>query len=61
MPGHLLIEIKFLFMREKVKDPGRIRHMLDAARLLANEIPIHTLDSVQENKISLMPHFCMHS
>ena len=38
-------------MREKIKDPGRFSHMLDAARLLADEIPIHTLDSVQENKI----------
>ena len=38
-------------MREKVKDPGRIRHMLDAARILSEETPKHSLDSIQKDRI----------
>ncbi|MDE6017745.1 MAG: DUF86 domain-containing protein [Muribaculaceae bacterium] len=38
-------------MREKVKDPGRIRHMLDAAKILSEEIPKHSLDSIQKDRI----------
>lgn len=38
-------------MREKVKDPGRIRHMLDSALILTEETPKHTLDSIQTDRI----------
>lgn len=38
-------------MRETVKDSGRIRHMLDAARILAEEAPKHSLDSVRDDRI----------
>ncbi len=38
-------------MREKIKDPGRIRHMLDAARILVEETPAHSLESIQKDRI----------
>lgn len=38
-------------MREKVKDPGRIRHMLEAARILSEEAPKYSLDSIQKDRI----------
>ena len=38
-------------MREKVKDPGRIRHMLDSALILTEETPKHTLDAKQTDRI----------
>ena len=38
-------------MREKVKDPGRLQHMLEAARILEVETPKHSLESFQEDRI----------
>lgn len=38
-------------MREKIKDPGRLRHMLEAAIILSEEAPKHSLDSIQNDRI----------
>lgn len=39
-------------MREKIKDPGRLQHMLEMALLLEQEIDKHSLESIKENKIA---------
>ncbi len=38
-------------MRETIKDPGRLRHMLDAALILNDELPRHSLDSIRNDRI----------
>lgn len=38
-------------MREKIKDPGRLQHMLEMAVLLEQEKEKHTLESIKENKL----------
>lgn len=38
-------------MREKIKDPERIYHILEAARILKEEAPNHSLESIKNNRI----------
>ena len=38
-------------MREKIKDPGRIQHMLEMALLLNEEFPKHSLESIKADRI----------
>ena len=38
-------------MREKVKDPGRLRHMLEMALLLKEEKEKHSLESIKDDKL----------
>lgn len=38
-------------MREKIKDPERIRHILEAAQILYEEAPKHSLESISNNRI----------
>lgn len=38
-------------MREALKDPGRIHHMLEMAELLESEKSKHSLQTIQEDKI----------
>ena len=38
-------------MREKVKDPERLSHMLEAAQILSEEAPKHTLEEIIKDKI----------
>ena len=40
-------------MREKIKDPGRLQHMLDMALLLDQEKEKHSLDEVSFTKIKM--------
>ena len=39
-------------MREKIKDPGRLQHMLEMALLLEQEKDKHSLDSIKEDKLA---------
>ena len=39
-------------MREKIKDPGRLRHMLEMAILLEQEKERHSLESIKEDKLA---------
>ena len=39
-------------MREKIKDPGRLQHMLDMALLLEQEKEKHSLESIKEDKLA---------
>ena len=39
-------------MREKIKDPGRLQHMLEIALLLEREKDKHSLDSIKEDKLA---------
>ena len=38
-------------MREKIKDPGRLQHMLEMALLLEQEKDKHSLESIKEDKL----------
>lgn len=38
-------------MREVIKDPGRISHMLDAAIILRDKAPKHSLKEIKEDQI----------
>ncbi|MDE7153811.1 MAG: DUF86 domain-containing protein [Muribaculaceae bacterium] len=38
-------------MREKVKDPERLRHILEAAQILSEEAPKHSLEGVKNDRI----------
>ena len=38
-------------MREKIKDPGRLRHMLEIALMLEQEKDKHSLESIKEDKL----------
>ncbi|MDE6266806.1 MAG: DUF86 domain-containing protein [Muribaculaceae bacterium] len=38
-------------MRERLKDPGRIQHMLDMAIMLEHERSRHTIEDIQNNSI----------
>lgn len=38
-------------MREPLKDPGRLRHMLEMAELLEREKARHSLKAIQEDRI----------
>lgn len=38
-------------MREKIKDPERIRHILEAAQILYEEAPKHTLEDIKNDRI----------
>ena len=39
-------------MREKIKDPGRLQHMLEMALLLEQEKDKHSLESIKEDKLA---------
>lgn len=39
-------------MREKIKDPGRLKHMLEMALLLKQEQEKHSLESIKEDKLA---------
>ena len=39
-------------MREKIKDPGRLQHMLEMALLLEQEKDKHTIESIKEDKLA---------
>ena len=39
-------------MREKIKDPGRLQHMLEMALLLEQEKEKHSLESIKEDKLA---------
>jgi len=38
-------------MREPLKDPGRLRHMLEMAQLLSSEREKHSLESIKQDKV----------
>ncbi len=38
-------------MREKIKDPERISHILEAAQILSEEAPKHSLEAVKNDRI----------
>lgn len=38
-------------MRDKIKDPDRIRHILEAARILNDEAPRHSLAAIKDDRI----------
>lgn len=38
-------------MREKIKDPDRIRHILEAAQILSEETPKHSLENIKNDRI----------
>lgn len=38
-------------MRENVKDPERIRHILEAAQILSDEAPKHSLADIKNDRI----------
>lgn len=38
-------------MRETLRDPGRLQHILDAAIKIVNEKPHHTLESIKANPL----------
>lgn len=39
-------------MREKIKDPGRLQHMLEMALLLEQEKERHSLESIKKDKLA---------
>ena len=39
-------------MREKIKDPGRLQHMLEMALLLKQEKERHSLESIKKDKLA---------
>lgn len=39
-------------MREKIKDPGRLQHMLDMALLLEQEKEKHSLESIKKDRLA---------
>ena len=38
-------------MREKIKDPDRIYHILEAAKILHEETPKHSLETIKNDRI----------
>lgn len=38
-------------MREKVRDPERLHHILEAAQILSEEGPKHSLESIKNDRI----------
>ena len=38
-------------MRETLRDPGRLQHILDAATKIVNEKPNHTLETIKANPL----------
>lgn len=47
----VLNKIKSLYMRETVKDIGRLNHMLEMALLLEEEKPKYSLEKIKEDKL----------
>lgn len=38
-------------MREKVRDPERLHHILEAAQILSEEAPKHSLETIKNDRI----------
>lgn len=45
------MQIRFLYMREQIEDPARVAHMLEAASILRDKAPQHSLEGMKENQI----------
>ena len=51
MLNKVLIRIKFLFMREKIRDKGRLEHMLEAIDIILERTSGMTIESLTNDKV----------